>query len=98
MVKNPEAYRNRKVVLAGGGDSALDWAIFPGRMLPKKLRLSIAAIPFRGAPDSAEKVFELANQGRNKPDICNRILQAIAGNGSFTGGRSNWQWIKTANR
>ena len=28
MVKNPETFRDKKVVFAGGGDSALDWAIF----------------------------------------------------------------------
>jgi len=28
MIKDPERYRDRKVVIAGGGDSALDWSIF----------------------------------------------------------------------
>src|SRR5690606_25622814 len=28
MVKNPEHYRGRRVVIAGGGDSALDWTVF----------------------------------------------------------------------
>jgi len=28
MVKNPELFRDKKVVLSGGGDSALDWTIF----------------------------------------------------------------------
>ena len=28
FIKNPEQYRNQHVVLAGGGDSALDWSIF----------------------------------------------------------------------
>ncbi|MBT8183644.1 MAG: NAD(P)/FAD-dependent oxidoreductase, partial [Eudoraea sp.] len=28
MIKDPEIYRNKKVVIAGGGDSALDWTIF----------------------------------------------------------------------
>ena len=28
MIKEPEVYRNKKVVIAGGGDSALDWCIF----------------------------------------------------------------------
>ncbi|HTI59516.1 NAD(P)/FAD-dependent oxidoreductase, partial [Mucilaginibacter sp.] len=28
MVRNPESLRDRNVVLAGGGDSALDWTIF----------------------------------------------------------------------
>ena len=28
MIKEPELYRNKRVVIAGGGDSALDWSIF----------------------------------------------------------------------
>ena len=35
MIKDPEFYRDKRVVIAGGGDSALDWTIFltrwPGR-------------------------------------------------------------------
>ena len=79
MVKNPEAFRNRKVVLAGGGDSALDWAIFLADVA-EEVTLIHRGDTFRGAPDSAEKIFELAKQGR-----INLILQAhikaINGNG-----------------
>src|SRR6185437_7875662 len=79
MVKNPEAYRGRKVVLAGGGDSALDWALFLAD-IADEVTLIHRGDTFRGAPDSAEKVFELAKQGR-----INLVLQAhitsISGNG-----------------
>lgn len=81
MVKNPEAYRGRKVVLAGGGDSALDWTIFLAD-IAESVTLIHRGDTFRGAPDSAEKVFELAKQGR-----INLILQAhikaINGNGQL---------------
>jgi thioredoxin reductase (NADPH) len=79
MIKNPEAYRGRKVVLAGGGDSALDWTIFLSG-IADEVTLIHRGDTFRGAPDSAEKVFELAKEGR-----INLILQAhikaINGNG-----------------
>jgi len=79
MVKNPEAYRGRKVVLAGGGDSALDWTIFLAD-IAEEVTLIHRGDTFRGAPDSAEKVFELAQEGK-----INLILQshinAIKGNG-----------------
>jgi len=79
MVKNPEAYRGRKVVLAGGGDSALDWTIFLAD-IADEVTLIHRGDTFRGAPDSAEKVFELATEGK-----INLILQshinAIKGNG-----------------
>ena len=63
MVKNPEAYRGRKVVLAGGGDSALDWTIFLAD-IADEVTLIHRGDTFRGSPDSAEKVFALAQEGR----------------------------------
>lgn len=79
MIKNPETYRGRKVVLSGGGDSALDWTIFLAD-IASEVTLIHRGDTFRGAPDSAEKVFDLANEGR-----INLILQShitgINGNG-----------------
>ena len=79
MVKNPEQLRDRRVVLAGGGDSALDWTIFLAD-IAKEVTLVHRSDTFRGAPDSAEKVFTLAKQGR-----VNLVLQSnitrINGNG-----------------
>jgi thioredoxin reductase (NADPH) len=63
MVKNPEHFRDKKVVLAGGGDSALDWAIFLSNVA-ERVTLIHRGDTFRGAPDSAEKVFELAREGK----------------------------------
>ncbi|MFC0513457.1 NAD(P)/FAD-dependent oxidoreductase [Mucilaginibacter angelicae] len=63
MVKNSEHFRNKKVVLAGGGDSALDWAIFLSNVA-ERVTLIHRGDTFRGAPDSAEKVFELAKEGK----------------------------------
>ncbi|QTE34967.1 NAD(P)/FAD-dependent oxidoreductase [Mucilaginibacter gossypii] len=63
MVKNPEHFRDKKVVLAGGGDSALDWAIFLSN-IAERVTLVHRGDTFRGAPDSAEKVFELAREGK----------------------------------
>jgi thioredoxin reductase len=28
LIKDPEEFRDKRVVIAGGGDSALDWSIF----------------------------------------------------------------------
>jgi len=98
MVKRPEAYRDRKVVLAGGGDSALDWTIFLTD-IAEEVTLIHRGDTFRGAPDSAEKVFELAKDGK-----INLILQshikAIRGNGhlqevEIVGRENNISVIKT---
>lgn len=63
MILDPEKYRGKKVILAGGGDSALDWTIFLADVAAE-LTLVHRNETFRGAVDSAEKVAELAQSGR----------------------------------
>ncbi|MES2427086.1 MAG: NAD(P)/FAD-dependent oxidoreductase [Bacteroidota bacterium] len=63
MIKDPELFRDREIVLAGGGDSALDWTIFLANTAAK-VTLVHRGDTFRGAPDSVEKVFELAKTGK----------------------------------
>ena len=58
MVKNPEDYRDKKVVIAGGGDSALDWTVFLADVA-SEVTLVHRREEFRGALDSVEKVQEL---------------------------------------
>ncbi len=70
MVKNTGIYRDKKIVLAGGGDSALDWTIYLSD-IASEVTLIHRGDTFRGAPDSAEKVFELSKQGK-----INLILKA----------------------
>ncbi|MEM1328764.1 MAG: NAD(P)/FAD-dependent oxidoreductase, partial [Bacteroidota bacterium] len=65
MVKEPELYRDKKVVIAGGGDSALDWSIFLADVA-SELYLVHRRQEFRGALDSVEKVGELAKMGKIK--------------------------------
>ncbi|AUC16067.1 ferredoxin--NADP(+) reductase [Tenacibaculum sp. SZ-18] len=63
MIKEPELYRNKDVVIAGGGDSALDWSIFLTDVA-KSVTLIHRRNEFRGALDSVEKVQELKNLGK----------------------------------
>ncbi|PRY09745.1 thioredoxin reductase (NADPH) [Pontibacter ummariensis] len=63
MVRDPEEFRDKRVVLAGGGDSALDWTIYLADLC-KELTLVHRGTTFRGAPESAEKVLHLAEEGR----------------------------------
>lgn len=63
IIKDPEVYRNKKVVIAGGGDSALDWSIFLADVA-SDVTLVHRRNEFRGALDSVEKVQQLKNQGR----------------------------------
>lgn len=63
MIKDPDVYKDQVVTLAGGGDSALDWAIFLAE-IAKEVTLVHRRASFRGALDSVEKVMELANSGK----------------------------------
>lgn len=63
FIRNPELYRNKKVVIAGGGDSALDWSIFLANVA-SEVTLIHRRNEFRGALDSVEKVQELKKLGK----------------------------------
>lgn len=63
MILDPEKYRNQRVVIAGGGDSALDWTIFLSEIC-SELTLVHRSESFRGAPDSVNKVMKLAEEGK----------------------------------
>jgi thioredoxin reductase (NADPH) len=78
-VRNPEAFRDREIVIAGGGDSALDWTIFLANVA-KKLTLVHRGDTFRGAPDAAEKVAELAKIGAIDLVLKSRVV-ALDGTG-----------------
>ena len=63
MIKDPEVYRDKKVLIAGGGDSALDWSIYLADVA-SEVTLVHRRKEFRGALDSVEKVQALKNKGR----------------------------------
>lgn len=63
FIRQPEQFRNKKVIIAGGGDSALDWAIYLSEMAAE-LTLVHRRNEFRGALDSVEKVQELKRLGK----------------------------------
>lgn len=63
IIRDPEVYRDKKVLIAGGGDSALDWSIFLADVA-SEVTLVHRRNEFRGALDSVEKVQELKNQGK----------------------------------
>lgn len=79
MVKNPEHYRDKRIVIAGGGDSALDWTVFLSD-IAREVTLIHRSDSFRGAPDSAEKVFALAASGKIQL-LLQRNLSSVRGNG-----------------
>lgn len=63
FIKDPEVFRNKKVVISGGGDSALDWSIFLANVA-SEVTLIHRRNEFRGTLDSVEKVKELKDLGK----------------------------------
>ena len=62
IIRDPEFYRDKRVVIAGGGDSALDWTIYLAD-IAREIVMIHRRTEFRGAPDSVEKVQELVREG-----------------------------------
>ena len=79
MIRDPQAFRGRKVVLAGGGDSALDWTLQLVD-IAKELTLVHRNSTFRGAPESAARVQALADSGRLRL-LTSTSLLALQANG-----------------
>ncbi|MGB1361961.1 MAG: NAD(P)/FAD-dependent oxidoreductase, partial [Flavobacteriaceae bacterium] len=63
IIREPEKYRNKNVLIAGGGDSALDWTIVLAE-LAQSVTLVHRRNEFRGALDSVEKVQALKDQNK----------------------------------
>lgn len=63
FIRDPEIYRDKKVLIAGGGDSALDWSIFLAD-IAAEVTLVHRRNEFRGALDSVDKVQTLKDLGR----------------------------------
>ena len=65
IIKDPEFYRGKRCVIAGGGDSALDWSIFLAeKKIAKEVVLVHRSSSFRGHLDSVQKVIDMAGTGQ----------------------------------
>ncbi len=60
FVIHPEHYYGKHVVIAGGGDSALDWT---NELAPHTASMTLIhrSTSFRGAPESADRMFQLVH-------------------------------------
>lgn len=83
IIKDPEFYRGKKCVIAGGGDSALDWSIF---LTDKKIASEVTLVhrrsSFRGHLDSVQKVMDLADAGKIKL-VTEAEVVGLEGNGKL---------------
>jgi len=63
MIKNPDQFKDKIVIIGGGGDSALDWTIHLSK-IAKKVILVHRRNEFRGANESVSSVQKLKDSGK----------------------------------
>lgn len=83
IIKDPEFYRGKNVVISGGGDSALDWTIF---LIDKKIAASVTLVhrsqSFRGHLESVQRVMDLATEGKLNLMLDAEVI-GVGGNGKL---------------
>ena len=77
MVARREDFRDQTLVIAGGGDSAVDWAVSLGE-LAKKIYVVHRRDKFRAMPESVSKMQALAAEGKIEMVIPYQ-LEALSG-------------------
>lgn len=99
IIKDPEKYRGKKVVIAGGGDSALDWTLFL-KDIASSVTLVHRSREFRGHLDSVQKVMDAQTAG-SLTLLTHTEIKELKGNqrleavGAVTKGNDEIQWIDT---
>ena len=85
LVTRREDFRDRRVVIAGGGDSAVDWAL---SLAPVAASVSVVhrRPKFRAAPESARRLQELATAGEIELVVPYQ-LAGLEGDGKLSGVR-----------
>lgn len=82
-VRKMETFRDRRIVIAGGGDSALDWTINL-QPVAESVTLIHRRDDFRAAPDSVNKMRELVDLGKLNLVIAD--IAALKGEGDKLSG------------
>ena len=77
-VRKMEQFRGKRLLIAGGGDSALDWTLNLAP-LASHLTLLHRRAEFRAAPDSVNKMMALASEG--KVDLVLGQVTSLEGEG-----------------
>jgi thioredoxin reductase (NADPH) len=80
IVKGLENFRDKKVVIVGGGDSALDWTLGLADIARDPITLVHRRDRFRAIESSVTKMRKLASEGRVSLEVPSEVV-GIHGNG-----------------
>jgi thioredoxin reductase (NADPH) len=83
-IRNRAEFAGKKVVIAGGGDSAVDWAISLA-VITEKLYVVHRRPKFRCAPENADKLKKLADEGKIELVIPYQLSGLEGNNGILNG-------------
>lgn len=84
LVRRKEDFRGKRVVIAGGGDSAVDWALSLADVA-SKLYMVHRRPKFRAAPESADRMEQLAKAGKIEMVIPYQLSGLQGSDGQLTG-------------
>ena len=86
MVRRKEAFAAKHIIIAGGGDSAVDWALALSDMAAS-LSVVHRRDKFRAAPDNVEKLRRLADEGKISLVVPAQLSGLEGDGGQLTGVR-----------
>ena len=77
-IQNQQIFKNKIVTIAGGGNSALDWAIILAENIARKVYIIHRRNEFKATPSTIEKIKKLS-KGNNLKLITSHQLYKITG-------------------
>jgi thioredoxin reductase (NADPH) len=83
LVKKRQDFAGKNVMIAGGGDSAVDWAISLSD-IAKKIYFVHRRDKFRAAPESVSKLIEISRTGRIEMVIPYQLNKLVGQNGKLS--------------
>ena len=64
IIKEPSFFKNKNIVISGGGDSALDWALYFAENFASSVKLVHRSDNFRAHNDSVQKALDYSKKGK----------------------------------